>query len=287
MRIHWSQTNQAEAIRAKISNARKGKPGNKLGWVTPLETRIKLSKALKGKKQSEEHRLKNSICHKGINKILISSDDLQLQYYKQGKSTVDIAKEYNCSYTTISKLLREYNIPIRSLKESQNLPLCLAKTAPSRARGKPSTNKGKKRPQISLALRKYWETPRDNHRLAMMQGMHIRPNRPETKVLQTLDTFFPNQWKYTGDGSFILAGLNPDFLNINGIKVLIEVFGDYWHKDDNPQDRINKFLEYGFHTLILWEKDINNSKVEELASTINTYLHNVQHASHKLPEKEG
>lgn len=223
-------------------------------------------------------------------RVSIPYDNLQLKYCKLSKSSVDIAKEYDCSSMTVLKLLKEYNIPIRSLKEALSLPLCLAKTTPPK--GKPSPLKGKKQPKTSIALKEYWKFPKDGHRSAMMKGMHIHPNKPEAEILQILDIFFPNQWKYTGDGSFILAGLNPDFVNVNGEKIVIEVFGDYWHGKgakrykQTEQGRIKTFAEYGFSTLVLWEKDIRESTRLELFSTIKNKLTTLQRAKHQLPDGE-
>jgi G:T-mismatch repair DNA endonuclease (very short patch repair protein) len=38
--------------------------------------------------------------------------------------------------------------------------------------------------------------------------------------------------------------MNPDFI-CDEEKKVIEVYGDYWHRNDNPQDRINKFKKMG------------------------------------------
>jgi len=50
----------------------------------------------------------------------------------------------------------------------------------------------------------------------------------------------------------------PDFININGQKKIIELYGDYWHRNDDPQDRIDLFAKYGYQTLIIWEHELKN-----------------------------
>ncbi len=72
-------------------------------------------------------------------------------------------------------------------------------------------------------------------------------------------------YRYTGDGSFWIENINPDFVDCNGKKVALEVFGDYWH---NPLMRIGLkwhktevgrkeiYKKYGWKSIILWEKDI-------------------------------
>ena len=52
-------------------------------------------------------------------------------------------------------------------------------------------------------------------------------------------------------------------MNVNGKKLLIELYGDYWHKGQDPQDRINLFKRYGWDTLVIWEHELKNiNKVE-------------------------
>lgn len=88
----------------------------------------------------------------------------------------------------------------------------------------------------------------------------IRPNKPETLILNLLNELFPNEWQYTGDFSFMINGKNPDFTNINGQKKLIELFGDYWHKGEDPEDRKSIFKEFGYETLVIWEHELKNKE---------------------------
>ena len=87
----------------------------------------------------------------------------------------------------------------------------------------------------------------------------VLPNKLELRVQRWLNKMFPNEYKYVGDFQTFIGGKCPDFMNVNGQKKLIEVFGDYWHQDDDPQKRIDHFSEYGFKTLVLWESDINSN----------------------------
>jgi len=53
-----------------------------------------------------------------------------------------------------------------------------------------------------------------------MAGMNIKPNKPETLLLELADIACPNEYKFTGDGEIIIDGLCPDLFNINGKKKL-------------------------------------------------------------------
>lgn len=87
---------------------------------------------------------------------------------------------------------------------------------------------------------------------------HLKPNKPEKYLIELLNKNFPNEYKYVGDFQFWLGGKNPDFMNVNGQKKLIEFYGYYWHKDDNPKTRIKHFKKYGFDTLVIWDKELKN-----------------------------
>jgi len=94
--------------------------------------------------------------------------------------------------------------------------------------------------------------------LAIRKGLHIHPNKPETTILSLLNKLYPEEWKYTGDRSFIINGKNPDFVNCNGQKKIIEFNGDYWHRNDIPGEREKIFAEYGWDTLVIWEKELKD-----------------------------
>ncbi|MDD5169791.1 MAG: hypothetical protein PHN75_13295 [Syntrophales bacterium] len=90
------------------------------------------------------------------------------------------------------------------------------------------------------------------------KSMNISPNKPEKKILSLLENLYPGEWKYTGDFSFAINGKCPDFTNCNGQKKVIELYGDYWHRGQNPQDRIDAFKPFGFDTLVIWERELKN-----------------------------
>jgi len=101
------------------------------------------------------------------------------------------------------------------------------------------------------------------------EAQHKKPNRPELQLQSILDKHFPGEWKYTGDGTFWLEGKNPDFMNINGKKQVIEIFGVYWHDDDEVETRIAHFKEYGFDCLIFWEFDVWDE--EEVVDRVKSF----------------
>ena len=94
----------------------------------------------------------------------------------------------------------------------------------------------------------------------------VRPNKPEKILIRLLrENNLP--YKYTGDGSFWIENLNPDFVECNGKKKCIEVFGEYHHnpllKKGLPWSRTQIGREeilkkYGWECLVIWDNELRN-----------------------------
>ncbi len=85
----------------------------------------------------------------------------------------------------------------------------------------------------------------------------VKPNKKERFLIQLLQsTNLP--YDFVGDGKFIIDGKCPDFVNVNGQKKIIEIFGDYWHEPKEENERIALFAKFGFKTLIIWEHELKN-----------------------------
>ncbi|GAG86724.1 unnamed protein product, partial [marine sediment metagenome] len=50
----------------------------------------------------------------------------------------------------------------------------------------------------------------------------------------------------------------PDFINIDGKKQIIELFGTYWHNVFDIAKVTNIYKQYGFNTLVIWEDELSN-----------------------------
>lgn len=106
---------------------------------------------------------------------------------------------------------------------------------------------------------------------AILKSSRIKPNKKEKLLNELLQKVLPNEYEFVGDGKIILGGLCPDFVNVNGQKKLIELYGDYWHnlpdKKKIDEQRLVVYEAYGYKTLIIWEhelKDLNKVKTKIL-----------------------
>ena len=109
--------------------------------------------------------------------------------------------------------------------------------------------------------------------LACLEGRvkFCPPTRPELRFMDLCQRHnYP--FKYTGDGSFWIGypPLNPDFIHLRK-RIVIEIFGDYWHRYDDPQERVNAFKNYGWDCLVFWEHEL-----KELKSSPNNILNKIK-----------
>lgn len=122
-------------------------------------------------------------------------------------------------------------------------------------------NKGKivseeARRKNSESCKRVWQNPEHAKKCLVFNS----PNKQEIKLMNILNSMYPGEWKFVGDGQVIIDGKCPDFINVNGQKKIIELYGERWHEEHEVQERINIFKPFGYETLIIWVKELQNAK---------------------------
>ena len=108
----------------------------------------------------------------------------------------------------------------------------------------------------------------------MSQKFPKHHTKPEL-IFETICKKYNLPYKYTGDGSFGISknpGINPDFVEVNGKKIAIEIFS-YWH---DPLRRLGKvryshtlkgrkkiLRKYGWTLVVFWQEDLEGEKPEQ------------------------
>jgi len=128
-------------------------------------------------------------------------------------------------------------------------------------RGKPSWNRGKHESEATKEKQRQikkeaWKDPIYARRLSIAIGR--KPNQDELYIDAILQLNFPAEWKYVGDGKFWIEGRNPDFVNVNGKKIVIEYNGFYRHTQEKDEAKTQHYAKYGFKTVNLYPKDLND-----------------------------
>jgi G:T-mismatch repair DNA endonuclease (very short patch repair protein) len=105
-----------------------------------------------------------------------------------------------------------------------------------------------------------------------------KARRHKTKPLKTKpESIFENickkhnlPFRFVGDGSLWLGNANPDFIH-NTHKVVVEIFGDYWHSPllngnirytGTLEGRRNQLKREGYKLIVLWESDLKREDAE-------------------------
>jgi len=219
-------------------------PSNKL-----TERNRKISEGHKGKHyQTEESKLKISEANRGR----IHSEE------ERRKITLGLLGKPSWN--------KDKNLSIDHCKK-----IGLSKKGNNYRKGKHHSEKSKLK--MSIAAKKMWaenKVARDNIILKTFINNKMHPNKVEKKLIDILSTI-TDKFKFCGDGSIWIGRKNPDFINKEGRKI-IEMFGDFWHKDEDPQYRIEHFKKFGYDTLVIWEHEIQCENIQLLIDKINGYL---------------
>ncbi len=119
-----------------------------------------------------------------------------------------------------------------------------------------------------IRAKEQWKNP--SFVKKQMKSRGCKPNKTEVRFQDWLNKKFPNEWKFVGDGEFILGGKNPVYLNVNGKKKLLEIFGEHVHKEGSDKERISFFKKYGFETLVIWYKELRN--IGEVEKKVKNFM---------------
>lgn len=102
---------------------------------------------------------------------------------------------------------------------------------------------------------------------SLMKSRKVLPNEGEKMLI----SFFADNGiplTFCGDGSFILDGRIPDFVNYDK-KVVVEYNGRFWHSAnewtdacDDSKDRVRFFAERGYTCYIIWDDEFESARVK-------------------------
>lgn len=104
------------------------------------------------------------------------------------------------------------------------------------------------------AMKRHWADPEWAERRIRetIEGLLKRPSSLERILIK----FFKEHdlpFKYTGNGSFLIGFKNPDFINVNGLKLCLEIHNSYFNRGDNQYaiKRKNHFAKYGWDCIVI------------------------------------
>jgi len=224
-----------EETKRKMSESHKGRKRAPFS----METRKKMSEAHKGKYHTKETRIK-------IREALLRRKEM-LGYINSPETR-----------RKISIALRNRISPMKGKHHSQKTKEKIS-----------MANKGKRfSPKTEfkkghISLRKGIKFPKETIRRILSRRV---PSTLELKFLRIVKKYnLP--YKYVGDGSFFINHCNPDFVNVNGEKIAIEVYARFYKQLDGRNIlrwrhiRRQKFQEYGWKVIFFDETQIKEDYI--------------------------
>jgi hypothetical protein len=195
------------------------------------EHKKRISNAHKGKKHTEEHRKHSQVA------IKVAMQNFRGENNPMSRPEVKQKHQEAVNEESYRKLIGERSREVWSNPET--------------------------RKKASETHKKQWKDPEYVEIItkAVSKGCNNRPNKAEKKLNQLLQRIVPGEYAYNGnyECKLLLDNKFPDFVNVNGKKKVIELYGDYWHEGEDPQKRIDLFKQYGYGTLVIWEHELEHS----------------------------
>lgn len=122
----------------------------------------------------------------------------------------------------------------------------------------------------SKIMKEHWKNLEFRERVikAQLKGMFKRPTSLERQFIDFFQKYnLP--YKYVGDGEFIIGGKCPDFINVNGKKICVEVRNrkvcKYYDKitpEEYEKERKEHFAKYGWKCIVLFFDNRNTRCIE-------------------------
>ena len=207
----------------------------------------------------------------------INKSILRKKYWTEKLSTEVIAKQFNTYGAKIRRLMIKYKIPRRTGSEAHSGKLnsmfgkkrfhssTTRKKMSDSLKGINTWSKGrhltiKHKQKIGIASKKLWENI--EYKNTLLSKLRKSYCHKQNKFEKAIASLLPKDYKYVGNGKFWIEGFNPDFVNTNGCKKIVEAYGDYWHNLPNYKERdikrLKMYKKYGYDTLVIWQHELED-----------------------------
>jgi len=249
----------------------------KKGYKMPEWRKLEISSRMKGKPKSESHK----------KSIKLSENSGRIKPGQRISPNTEFKKGQIGIRKGVKKTEEDINKQKETIKnKTEEQKKIVSENVSNAAKGKHNSlytefkschipwNKGlikETDERVRKLSEKQKETKKNPEVLKRILGFP-KPNYSEISLLDILNKIYPNEWKFVGNGSFVINGKNPDFINCNGKKLIIELFGEHWHDKDEEEPRKEIFKQYGYETLIIWTKELRH--LEILINKLNSFMEN-------------
>ena len=199
------------------------------------------------------------LTHKSHKKILVACDDCGKIREARKDGYSDLCK--NC----VKKL--------KHLSEETRKKLSEAQEGNKHNFGKHLSEETRKK--LSEALKNPSEERREKMRETRKRQKFPKHHTKPELIFENICKEHNLPFHYVGDSSLWIGegkGLNPDFIEANGKKIVVEIFGDYWHSpllntslrgNATLPYRKKHYKKYGWKAIFIWETDLKREDAEQ------------------------
>jgi len=214
-----------------------------------------------------------------INNTEFGREWLNKKYWQEGLNAQDIGLLCNVSQRSILNWMIKFNVKRRTNSEAKSGERhpCWGNNLSDETKkrigiankgGHRSTEVKKKMSEIIKKrylnpayaernrniVKQLWKNP--EHIKKMLKANSQKPTSPERRLSEIM----PDKIRYVGNRAWWRKlsdghNHNPDF-KVTGQNKVIEIYGDYWHRNDDPNELIDLYKEAGIDCLIFWEHEI-------------------------------
>jgi hypothetical protein len=258
----WGK-HHSDTAKMKMSKRMSGEKNPRFGMHCSDVTKQKISKTHLGKKLSDEHKRKISENN--------TRPMLGKHHTEESKNRMSLSHVGKCHTEETKKkmsLIQKGKSNLGRFKKNQ-LSWIKGKTHSDLSRKKMSISQknhflltGGHSEEYKKMMRNKWKD--EKFAKGMFEKIHAKPNGQELYLDFILQNNFPDEWMFVGDGGLFIQGLCPDFINVNGKKQIIELFGEHWHRGENVKynktedGRKEIFSQINFDTLIIWDYELKD-----------------------------
>lgn len=202
--------------------------------------RIEARREIKKWNHTEEAKRKIRITHKGIN-----AGEKNPFYNKTHSNEIKKAQSIRMKKLYQNK---DFKIKMRTCHIGEKNGMF------GKHHNKETRNKIGTKNKVNTSIN--WKN--SNYAKKVLKALEKRPTNPE----KLFDEMTPDSIRYVGNRAWwrLLPNgryKNPDF-KVTGQNKVIEIFGDYWHRNDDFQELIDLYKQIGLGCLIIWESEIYN-----------------------------
>lgn len=124
------------------------------------------------------------------------------------------------------------------------------------------------------------QSPKDNDRCCSIGCANILKlhngksliTAPE-KVFESVSTKYNLPFLFNGNGPIVINHATPDFVHTGGKKIVVEIFGSYWHSswkrskdlkyNQTADGRAKQFKPKGYKLIVFWESDLMRENADK------------------------